>query len=79
MEINGEEKSGVCWECCRCGAKASEGETLEHATTLAKAEGFTFRPAPRGELKAWCPECAGVKQMRATDIAFYKKRNIDKV
>lgn len=73
------EKSGVHWACAKCGKESSEGETLDHATKLARAEGFVFRAAPRGEIRAICEDCASVKQLNTTDMAHYKKHNIGKI
>jgi len=66
------------YSCSQCGTKASEGDSWEHAKTLAVAEGVQFRHVVAG-FKVVCEECGSAKQMRATDIEAYEKQGIEKV
>jgi hypothetical protein len=66
------------YACSLCGVKASEGDSWEHAKTLAKAEFFQFRPVLHG-VKVVCDDCGSVKKMVTTDSEYYDEKGIKKI
>lgn len=59
--------------CSICGAKASAGDSREHAEKLAVAEGFQKRPIVHG-FKWLCEDCGTVKAMNTTSAEYVESR-----
>ena len=67
------------YACSMCGVKASEGDSWEHAKTLAKAEFFQFRPVLKSGFKVVCDDCGSVKKMVTTDSEYYDEKGVEKI